>query len=210
VSARRPLELTPWNRLGPQVPRRGNALTRIIARAILRLFGWRVDGTFPNLPRFVIIAAPHTSNWDFPVGVLAKYAIGIRVSFLGKDSLFRPPLGWLMRWLGGQPVDRTHPHGLVEQTAEAMRRAERFVLVIAPEGTRRRVARWKSGFYRVASTVGVPIVPGFFDYGTRTIGFGPPLWPSGDEDADLAALRAFYRDKQGRHPELYDPGAASR
>ncbi|HEX9756131.1 MAG TPA: lysophospholipid acyltransferase family protein [Gemmatimonadales bacterium] len=197
------MTLTPWHSPGTRVPQRGNRLTRALARGLLRLGRWRVTGALPDLPRFVIIVAPHTSNWDFLVGVLAMYAIGLRVGFFGKDTIFRPPLGWLMRWLGGRPVDRSNPHGVVEQTIAAIRTAPRFVLALAPEGTRKRVARWRTGFYHVALGAGIPIVPVAFDYARREVILGPCLWPSGDLERDLAVIRGFYRDKQGKRPELF-------
>lgn len=194
---------TPWHAPGDQIPRRGGPVSRWLARSLLRLGGWRVTGSLPNLPRFVVIVAPHTSNWDFLVGVLAKYAIGIRVSFFGKDSVFRPPVGWLMRWLGGRPVDRSNRHGVVHQTVAAIQAAPRFVLALAPEGTRKRVARWRTGFYHIALGAGIPIVLAFFDYPRREVGFGPTLWPSGELERDLEAIGTFYRDKQGKRPELF-------
>ena len=197
------VRMTPWHAPGPAIPRRGNALARAFARTILRMSGWEVAGELPDLPRFVIIAAPHTSNWDFVIGVLAKYAIGLRVSFLGKDTLFRPPLGWLMRWLGGQPVDRSSPHGVVEQTVDAMLAAPGFVLALAPEATRKRVTRWRTGFYQIAMGAGVPIVLAYFDFGRKRVGLGPMLWPSGDLGADLKRIGEFYAGVQGKRPELY-------
>lgn len=202
---RQPVRTTPALAPGPAVPRTGNRITRALARGVLRLFGWTVTGELPDLSRFVIIAAPHTSNWDFAVGALAKAAIGLRVSFFGKATLFRPPLGWFMRWLGGHPVNRTTSQGVVEETIETIRRAPSFVLALAPEGTRKRVPRWRTGFYRVAHGAGVPIVLGAFDYGARQVLLGPLLWTTGDLTRDLAVINEFYRDKRGKRPELFTP-----
>ncbi len=192
----------PWHALGTTIPRRGNAVSAWFARNLLRLAGWRMAGSLPDLPKMVIIAAPHTSNWDFLVGVGAMYAAGFQVSFLGKDTLFRPPLGWLMRWLGGRPVDRSSPHGVVTQTIEQIRAADRFILALAPEGTRKRVSEWRTGFWRVAQEAQLPIVLGYFDYSAREVGFGPVLWP-GQLDQDLAAIQAFYRTKGPKRPERF-------
>ena len=194
--------MVPWHSLGTIVPRRGNAFTTWLARTLLRLAGWRMTGSLPELPKLVVIAAPHTSNWDFLVGVGAMFAAGFRVSFLGKDTLFRPPLGWIMRGLGGRPVDRSSPRGVVAETVAQIRAADKFMLALAPEGTRKRVPNWKTGFWRVAKAAGLPIVLGFFDYGTRTVGFGPTLWPD-ELESDLATIQAFYRTKTPRHPELF-------
>jgi len=192
--------------LGPSVPRRGNGFTRWLARTIARLIGWRVVGSLPDLPKFVMIAAPHTSNWDFPLGIMALYATGFRVSFFGKDSLFRPPLGWLMRWLGGQPVDRSASHGMVEETIRVIRSAPECILAIAPEGTRKRTEQWKTGFYHVARGAGLPIVLGYFDYRRKEVGFGLTLWPTGDLERDMQEIKAFYGTKTPRHPKLFATG----
>jgi len=193
----------PWRSLGPNVPRRGNGLTRGLSRLLLRLAGWRIVGTIPDLPKFVLIVAPHTSNWDFPVGLMARGAIGFRAEFLGKDTLFRPPLGWIMRWLGGHPVNRRHPQGVVGAIIGTIRSRSAFLLALAPEGTRRRVERWRTGFYHVALGAGIPIVPVAFDFGRREIVLHEAFWPTSDEPADLAALGEVYRGVTGRRPELF-------
>jgi 1-acyl-sn-glycerol-3-phosphate acyltransferase len=177
---------------GPRVPRRGGVLRAAIGRAILRLTGWRIDTAPPDQPRFVILAAPHSSNWDFVVGIGLVFALRLDIRFIGKAELFRGPLGLVMRWLGGLPVDRRHPEGFVEQTLALFKQRERLLLVVAPEGTRKPVTRWKTGFYRIALGAGVPIVPGYFDNRRKAMGFGAAVVPSGDAQADLAKLRAFY------------------
>jgi 1-acyl-sn-glycerol-3-phosphate acyltransferase len=177
---------------GPSLPRRGGPIRAAIGRGILRLTGWRIDPSLPDLPKFVVIAAPHSSNWDFIIGIGFVFALRLDVRFLGKAELFRWPLGVLMRWLGGMAVDRERPQGMVEQTIELFRSRPRLVVALAPEGTRKPVAKWKSGFYWIAAGAGVPIVPGFFDHRRKVVGLGPPLLPGTDAEADLAALRAFY------------------
>ena len=191
---------------GSRLPQRGGPFTRWLARAIMRLTGWRMAGSFPDVPRLVAIAAPHTSNWDFPIGIMFMYAAGFRVNFLGKDSLFRPPLGWVMRWLGGKPVDRSAAHGVVEESVRAIREADCFMLALAPEGTRKPVAQWRTGFYRIAQRAGLPIALGYFDYAAKEVGIGPTIWPSGDLEKELAEIQAFYRTKRGKYPENFATG----
>lgn len=187
---------------GPSVPRRGGSLRAFIGRTLLRLMGWRVDPNLPDLPKFVAIAAPHSSGWDFIVGIAFVFAIRLDAHYIGKAELFKGPLGPLMRWLGGLPVDRNHPEGFVEQTVALFTAHEKLVVALAPEGTRKPVTKWKTGFYRIAVGAGVPIVPGYFDNGRRAVGLGPPFHPTGDVETDMAALRAFYaklprRDQTG-------------
>jgi len=177
---------------GPSVPRRGGPLRAAIGRAILRLTGWRIEGALPDRPKLVITAAPHSSNWDFIIGIAVVFALRLDIHFIGKAELFRGPLGALMRWLGGMPVDRHHPGGFVEQMVEAFAKHDRLLLAVAPEGTRKPVDRWKSGFYRIALGAEVPIVPGYFDNGRKRVGFGAAVLPTGDAERDIAELRAFY------------------
>lgn len=197
--AEHPVERVPLPALGDRVPRRGNALTRWIGRTILNLGGWQLTGGFPNASKFVIAFAPHTSNWDFIIGVFFRQALGLGARFLGKDSLFRPPLGWLMRWLGGTPVYRDAPRGLVGQTVEAFEQHDAFVLAIAPEGTRRAVEAWRTGFYYIALEAGVPISLATIDYGKREIIIGPALVPSGHLEADLKQMQAFFDGVTPKH-----------
>ena len=183
--------------LPPSLPRRGNCLTKALGRALLALAGWRVEGELPDRRKLVAIVAPHTSNWDFVVGILVVFALGLRVRFLGKHTLFRPPLGWLMRWLGGTPVVRDTPQGAVNDAADMIAREERVLLGIAPEGTRTRGKPWRSGFYNIALAARVPILPAAFDYPAKALRLFPPLEPSGDYAADLARLQALYADVRG-------------
>ncbi len=182
----------------------------VIARALLRLVGWRI--CFDGLPakQGVAIVYPHTSNWDFVVGILAKWSIGIPVTFWGKDSLFRVPLlGRWMRWVGGVPVDRGAAHGIVDQMARALQTARdegRFLwLALAPEGTRGRTEAWRSGFYHVALQAQVPVGLVFFDFGKRVIGIERFLMLSGDLAADIAAVARGFAGRSGCRPELAAP-----
>jgi 1-acyl-sn-glycerol-3-phosphate acyltransferase len=189
-------------------PRRGTPFTRHLAASVLRLFGWRIEGTLPDEPRFVLIVAPHTSNWDFPIGVLAMFAIGLRLNWLGKHTLFRFPVASILRWLGGEPIDRGTAHGTVEAAIERFAARPEWVLGIAPEGTRRRVEEWKMGFYRIATGAAVPIVPVWFDYSRRVVGLGIPFRPTADAATDLATLRGMYRPEMARHPDQFAAGPA--
>jgi 1-acyl-sn-glycerol-3-phosphate acyltransferase len=160
---------------------------------------WDVEGNIPNIPKLVLIAAPHTSNWDFVVGIAAKLALGLDVMWLGKDSLFRAPFGSMMRRLGGRPVDRFASHDVVRDVVAEFARHERLVLAVAPEGTRKRVERWRTGFYHIAHAARVPIVPVALNFGARAIQIGEPFTTTGDVDADIAALRQRYAGVRGRH-----------
>ncbi len=186
--------------LPPSAPRvKHNALTRWIGRSVLRMGGWRLTGEFPDLPRLVVIAAPHSSNWDGVWGFAAKLALGLEIRVLGKAQLFRGPLAPLMRRLGVIPIDRSAPQGTVGQAVALIQRSERIWYALAPEGTRKRVERWKTGFWKIAHQAQVPILPVYFHYPQRRIGLGEPFHTSGDLEADLAALRAWYRPWQGRN-----------
>ena len=181
----------------------GNPARRALGRFVLRLAGWRIAGDVPAEPKFVAIVAPHTSNWDFFIGVAAMFALDLRVRWLGKHTLFWWPLGWLLRALGGWPVRRDSPRGVVTEVADAIRAQPRFILGLAPEGTRRRVDEWRTGFYRIAERAGVPIVPVALDWGHREIAIGEPEFPTGDATRDIERLRARYRADMALRPEAY-------
>ncbi len=171
---------------------------RFVARFGLRVTGWRFEGGFPNLPKAVFIVVPHTSNWDFLVGISTILAMGLRVSFLGKHTVFDWPLGVLMGWLGGIPVDREAAIDVVTQVAERFQHSEKLLLALSPEGTRSQVTRWKTGFYRIALKAGVPIIPVTPDYSKKLVRFGPPLEPSGDLASDLLVLEDFFAGSKGK------------
>ena len=186
--------------LPPNAPRvKPNAFTRWIGRSVLRLGGWRVVGPLPDVPKLVLIAAPHSSNWDGIWGFAAKLALGFEVKVLGKAQLFWWPLGALLRRLGVIPIDRSSPQGTVGQAVEMIRRSERIWYAITPEGTRRRVEKWKSGFWKIAHEAQVPILPAYFHYPDRRIGVGPLFATTGDMAADIAALRAWYAPWIGKN-----------
>jgi len=189
--------------LGPNVPRQGGAVSAALGRLVLRLIGWRIEGELPDVSRAVLIVAPHTSNWDFPVGLAVKFALRLRVNWLGKHTIFRYGLARIWRPLGGIPVDRQAATGVVSQVLAEFGRRDRLLLGVAPEGTRKKVPQWKSGFYRIAQAAGVPIAPLAFDYPRRAIVFFPLFAPSGDYEADLAKLRSHYAAAMAYHPENY-------
>jgi 1-acyl-sn-glycerol-3-phosphate acyltransferase len=187
--------------VGPAIPRSGGPTSRALGRWVLRAMGWRIEGEIPNVPKLVIIVAPHTSNWDFVVGVAAKLALGLQVLFLGKDSLFRFPLGALMRGLGGMPVDRASSHDVVQGVVEQFARRDRLILGLAPEGTRKRVERWRTGFYHIAHGARVPILPVALDWGSHVVRIGAPFVTTGDVDADVRALQGRFSGVRGRRPK---------
>jgi 1-acyl-sn-glycerol-3-phosphate acyltransferase len=174
---------------------------RQMAIGMYRRGRWQSVGTVPELQRFVLIAVPHTSNWDFPNLLGVTNALGIHVHFMAKTSLFRWPFGGLMRAVGGVPVDRAAAGDMVTQMVAEFAARDAFVLTIAPEGTRGAVTQWRTGFYRIALGAGVPIVCGFMDYKTRVSGIGPVIIPTGDYEADMAPAFAFYSGVTGKHPE---------
>lgn len=189
--------------LGDNVPRRGNLVSRGVGRSLLALLRWRFERSIPDVPKCVLIVAPHTSNWDFVVGVGAMLALGLRVQWLGKHTLFRWPFAGLLRWLGGIPVDRHAAGGVVERAVGLFRSSERLFVAVAPEGTRRRVERWKSGFHRIAQDAAVPILIVSFDYRVRTVGLGPLFVPTGDFAADLREIRSHFTSAMAKNPEAY-------
>ncbi len=193
---------TSW-RLGTGTPRTHHPWLEKLGTWWMRVTGWRFEGEIPDLPRFVLIVAPHTSNWDFIVGLAAKWRLGINTKWWGKDTLFLPPLGWFMRAIGGIPVDRHRRHNVVKDTIAEFGRHEQFVLTIAPEGTRGPVDTWRSGFWHVARGADVPICCVALDWSRRVIRIGPTIRAEEtDADSGIARVRTFYSDVSGRrHPD---------
>lgn len=178
--------------LGAAVPRRGNRVSKALGQTMLHLIGWKIVGEVPNRAKLVVIGAPHTSNWDFPVAMAAMFALGIRINWLGKASLFRGPMRTTMRWLGGLPIDRDASQGFVEHATETFRAKSQLWLGLAPEGTRQTVTRWRTGFYHIAQDACVPILPFTLDFGRKQLALLPLFIPSGDAAADIAKLQAQY------------------
>ena len=188
----------------PKMPR--SRFAQWLARSLLRSGGWRMVGEFPDLQKAVLIAAPHSSNWDGIWGIAAKVALGIRLSVLGKHSLFKiPGLAQLLRWQGVIPVDRNAPYGVVEQAVAAMRAQPSIWYAVAPEGTRKRVAQWKPGFWKIAHDAGVPVVPVAFDYPSRRLVVGAPLALTDDMPADIARIQRWYAPYKGRNHDVLQP-----
>lgn len=169
------------------------------ATKILALSGWKMEGQWPELKKMVIIGAPHSSAWDAIWGLLAKVAMDLHIFYMGKQEAFVWPLGPLMKWLGGIPVNRAAPGGIADQVASQMIAADRMWFVLAPEGTRKPVTQWKAGFWKIAKKAGVPVLCVYFDYANKTIGTGPLIELSDDMDADIARIRAWYAPIKGKH-----------
>ena len=184
--------------VGDSVPRSGRVIGPALGRLGLRVLGWRVEGDIPDHPKMVAIVAPHTSNWDFPVGLAARYALRLDASWLGKHTLFPGPVGWVMRAWGGIPVDRSSAHDVVSQTIDAFAARSKVFLVITPEGTRKKVSRWRTGFWHIAKGAGVPILPIAFDWGSRVVRILPAFMPRENVDEDVAELQAKYAGIRGR------------
>ena len=184
--------------VGDSVPRSGGPIGKAVGLLFLKALGWRIEGAIPDHPRMVAIVAPHTSNWDFPVGLAARFALQLDASWLGKHTLFRAPFGWIMRRWGGIPVDRTASHDVVPQIIASFSSRPRLFLVITPEGTRKKVSRWKTGFWHIAKGAGVPIVPIAFDWGARVVHILPAFTPRENVDEDVAELQSKYAGIRGR------------
>ncbi len=175
-------------------------LYSFVGKSWLRAFGWTLDGGPPNVKRAVVVAAPHTSSWDFPFTMAVASALGIRISWMGKHTLFKPPFGSFFRWFGGLPVNRGASHNAVAAAAELIRSNDELFLIVAPEGTRGKTTRWKTGFYYMALEAKVPIVLGYLDYEKKHGGLGELFFPTGDIEADMKQIRAFYANVRGKHP----------
>lgn len=173
---------------------------KTFSNLILKLTGWRIVGELPG-PKSILIGAPHTSNWDLPVALLTFWNLSFSAHWIGKHTIFKPPLGGLMRKLGGIPIDRGTTKDFVPEVVSWFERESELTILIAPEGTRSRTEYWRSGFYWIAHGAGIPIGLGFVDYPSRTAGIGISIMPTGDIAADMEKIRDFYADKIGRHPE---------
>jgi 1-acyl-sn-glycerol-3-phosphate acyltransferase len=176
-----------------------------LGKAILEASGWSIDGGAPAAKKFVLLAAPHTSNWDFVYALACTSVLGLPLRFMAKDDLFRGPPGALFRALGGIPIDRSKANNVVDTMVAEFARTSELVLLIPPEGTRKAGKHWKSGFYHIARGANVPVALGFLDYPRKRVGIGPLITLSGDVKADMDQIRAFYADKGAKVPALYTP-----
>jgi 1-acyl-sn-glycerol-3-phosphate acyltransferase len=186
-------------------PMHGSGLTAWIGRLYLKLIGWRYHAPADLAPRCIIMVYPHTSNWDFPIGLAFKWASGMQVNYLGKDSLFRSPLGWFFRATGGMPVDRSQPRGMVGGMIDALKTKKIARFVISPEGTRSYVPAFKSGFYRAAVEANVPMALSTIDFNQKFVGIFDTIALTGDEATDLATMETLYAGKQGLNPKQMGP-----
>ena len=177
------------------------SMSKWLATKILNLLGWEFVGQMPDTRKFVLVAAPHTSNWDFMYMYLVSKILGVRIYWMGKEELFKGPMGPVSRALGGIPVKRGHSMNMVQQMAQAFAERDELILAVPPAGTRHKTDHWHSGFYFIAIEAKVPIVLGFVDYGRKRAGIGPTFMPTGDVKADMDIARDFYADIQGNFPE---------
>jgi 1-acyl-sn-glycerol-3-phosphate acyltransferase len=168
---------------------------------ILNTLGWTIQADLPDIKKYVAIAAPHTSNWDLPLGILAARAINLQVHWMGKDSLFRWPFGWFFRAIGGTPVQRELGQNYIKQMADLFDRSEQLVLALAPEGTRSKTDHWKTGFHYIARAANVPILMAYLDFGKKQVGIGSIFYPGDDIEADFSQIREYYKDRRGKNPE---------
>nr|WP_298144155.1 lysophospholipid acyltransferase family protein [uncultured Pseudomonas sp.] len=178
-----------------------NPLAEALGHGVLKLMGWRIEGELPKLDKFIVIGAHHTSNWDFVVFIAFKFILRLNARWFGKHTIFRWPFGRLLRGWGGIPIRRDRQVNTVELAIQAFREHRQFVLVLSPEGTRKKVVRWKTGFYHIALGANVPLVLGALDYRNKRVVIGPIFWPSGDETADLKKIFEFYRPFIPKKPE---------
>lgn len=174
---------------------------RFLYKFFFKRAGWKIDGKMPEEKKFIIIVAPHTSNWDFMIGLAARSILQFSASYLGKKELFGFPHGALFRALGGVPVDRSKNSNLVGAVAAMFRERNEFILAMAPEGTRKQVTKWKTGFYFMALEAHVPLVMVAFDYPRKTVFINKPFYPTGNTEADMKTIFDFYKDKQGKYPK---------
>ncbi len=171
------------------------------SRWLLRVLGWQLHYEDPGTRRYVLIVAPHTSNWDFPLGLLAAWALDLQANWMGKHTLFKGPLGPLFRAMGGIPVQRDAASDVIEQMAERFAESDHLVLGMAPEGTRSHRPHWKSGFWHIARAAQVPIAMAYLDWGRKEIGIAGTFMPGDDRDADFARIRTFYEGRVGKVPD---------
>ncbi len=172
-----------------------------ISMWILNVLGWTIQADLPDIKKYVAIAAPHTSNWDFPLGILAAKAIRLKVHWMGKHSLFRWPYGWFFRAIGGTPVHREKGRNYIRQMTDLFEHSEQLVLALAPEGTRSKTDHWKTGFHYIARAANVPIVMCYLDFGNKQVGIGESFIPGDDIEVDFKQIRQFYANRRGKNPE---------
>ena len=176
-------------------------LLRLLAVSILKVVGWTSIGSKVSVPKYVLIGAPHTSNWDFPLMLLVVLELRLQLYWMGKHTLFPFPFSGFMKWLGGIPINRAKSHNVVYNIVGQFKSNDNFVVLVPPEGTRRRVSEWKTGFYHIANSAEVPILMGYVDAENKEAGFADFFYPTGDLDNDMREIRSFYAEKKGLNPE---------
>jgi 1-acyl-sn-glycerol-3-phosphate acyltransferase len=184
-----------------QVPRIGNKFSLWLGTTILRLMGWHYTGHFPCEPKMILIVAPHTSNWDFVVGLAVAFNLRLKISFFGKHSIFIPPFDRLLKWVGGIPIERSTTHGVVDVMAAKMREADQMVLCLSPEGTRSPIHPWKTGFLHIAHKAQVPVFLVAFDYKKKHIELGPVHYISDNTQHELNKIYLYYQNVQAKYPD---------
>lgn len=180
-----------------------NSAMHWLSVRLLRALGWRIVGTPPGIPKYVLIAAPHTSNWDFPYTLMVCFALRLQVYWMGKASLFPPVFGRLMRWLGGIPVNRSQRNNLVDSTVAAFGNRQQLIVIVPPEGTRAKVTHWKTGFYHIAVGAQVPIALGYLDFARKEASIARLFEPTGDIEADMKEIKAFYVGIHGKNQQQF-------
>jgi len=180
-------------------------MLKFICKWLLKLGGWQLKVSIPKEKKFILIGAPHTSNWDFPLGILCFWTLDLKIHWVAKVQMFRGPLHYLFTAMGGIPVDRSASHGFINQITERFKHADSMVLTIAPEGTRSKTAYWKSGFYHIALAANIPICMGYIDYSKRTLGFEQMFYPSGNIDEDIKVIADYYLNIKGKYPQNQGP-----
>jgi 1-acyl-sn-glycerol-3-phosphate acyltransferase len=188
--------------LGPNVPRRNRPFLQKVGKLGMRVSGWNIDGELPDLPKFIIIVVPHTSNWDFFVGLSCDLALDMDASWLAKHSIFKWPWAGLLKSLGGIPIDRRSAHNVVDQVADEFARRDQLVVGITPEGTRKKVTAWKSGYWHIARAANVPILPVGLDFRRKAAVIGDLRYPTDMIENDEAVFKAFFATITPRRPEL--------
>lgn len=174
----------------------------LFSKFVLRLIGWKITGRYPyEVKKFIVLVAPHTSNWDFPLGILVKWSLKADIKYVIKHTMFKPGIGWLFKALGGYPVDRTKKSNFAESVVDLIQSKEHFVMTITPEGKRAKVNRFKTGIYFIAHGANIPIVPTKFDYGNKEVHFGDPFYPTDDREKDMAYLWNYFIGVQAKIPE---------
>lgn len=196
------------SQIHPDIPRLGNSFSEWLGKVVLNSLGWKITGTFPACKKMVIAVAPHTSNWDFVIGIAVVFRLRLKISFMGKHSIFVPPFDRLLRRWGGIPIERSKSHGVVEQLSDAMKSSDKMILAVAPEGTRSKIDNWKTGFLHIAHKADVPVMLVALDYQKKEVQLGHLMHVNGSVDESLQEVYQFYATVPAKYPEnVACPGA---